>query len=194
MLADVLGWQQTLQLLLRPLQQLSSKPFDWRLAEASLYCIRSVASALPSTVCNVCNASWEQTDCRQWCASCLTHHYLRMCCVSSYAAAFLSVLMCMGTVYMHPATLADSDLLNTLLLMAGVCCNCHMQYTSGDLRDAESTVTCLSCMVQCCDPWSYLWHPNDFLPRGGADNIWVMCCVIRSQQLCVRLHLTPHSL
>ena len=40
LLADVLGWQQTLQLLLQPLQQLAGKPFDWRLAEASLYCIR----------------------------------------------------------------------------------------------------------------------------------------------------------
>ncbi len=39
--ADVLGWQPTLQLLLRPLQQLSTS-FDWRVAEASLYCVRLV--------------------------------------------------------------------------------------------------------------------------------------------------------
>jgi len=35
----VLGWQPTLQLLLRPLQQLATT-FDWRVAEASLYCVR----------------------------------------------------------------------------------------------------------------------------------------------------------
>lgn len=39
--ADVLGWQPTLQLLLRPLQQLATT-FDWRVAEASLYCVRSI--------------------------------------------------------------------------------------------------------------------------------------------------------
>lgn len=43
--AEVLGWQQTLGLLLAPLQQLSSV-FDWRVAEACLYCVRS---ALPPT-------------------------------------------------------------------------------------------------------------------------------------------------
>lgn len=37
--ADVLGWQQTLQLLLQPLQHLAGT-FDWRIAEAALYCIR----------------------------------------------------------------------------------------------------------------------------------------------------------
>ena len=37
--ADVLGWQPTLQLLLRPLQTLATT-FDWRVAEASLYCVR----------------------------------------------------------------------------------------------------------------------------------------------------------
>ena len=39
MYADVLGWQQTLQLLLQPLQHLAGT-FDWRIAEAALYCIR----------------------------------------------------------------------------------------------------------------------------------------------------------
>ena len=37
--AEVLGWPQTLGLLLAPLQQLSTA-FDWRVAEACLYCVK----------------------------------------------------------------------------------------------------------------------------------------------------------
>lgn len=46
--AEVLGWQRTLGLLLAPLQQLATA-FDWRVAEASLYCVRCIhKTALPA--------------------------------------------------------------------------------------------------------------------------------------------------
>lgn len=50
--AEVLGSERLLQLLVEPLQQVAQemaagRPFDWRTAEASLYCVRGVNRCLP---------------------------------------------------------------------------------------------------------------------------------------------------
>jgi transportin-3 len=52
--AAVLGGQETLRLLAQPLLQSVSGggiggSWDWRTAEASLYCIRAIAKAVPSS-------------------------------------------------------------------------------------------------------------------------------------------------
>lgn len=52
--AAVLGGQETLRLLAQPLLQLAASArsggsWDWRVAEASLYCIRAIAKAVPSS-------------------------------------------------------------------------------------------------------------------------------------------------
>jgi transportin-3 len=52
--AAVLGGQETLRLLAQPLLQLAASArsggsWDWRQAEASLYCIRAIAKAVPSS-------------------------------------------------------------------------------------------------------------------------------------------------